>query len=195
MQTRHDAWRGTADLDTQIAEDYIMSANYLEDLFGLDGQTAVVIGGAGVLGRRAVPRPGPGRRPRRRRRPDRGGLPGPRRAHSRSSAARPATARSTSPSASRSRTCWPPRSKQTGRADILVNCAGVNAGTHVPRRHRRRLGPHPDDQPQGRVPGLPGLRPAHGRRRAAGRSSTSAASPRTCRCRGCSPTRPRRPAC
>src|SRR5438132_3500585 len=27
-----------------------MSAQYLQDLFGLDGQTAVVIGGAGVLG-------------------------------------------------------------------------------------------------------------------------------------------------
>ena len=27
-----------------------MSSNYLEELFGLTGQTAVVIGGAGVLG-------------------------------------------------------------------------------------------------------------------------------------------------
>ena len=27
-----------------------MPSSYLEDLFGLDGQTAVVIGGAGVLG-------------------------------------------------------------------------------------------------------------------------------------------------
>ena len=37
-----------------------MSSNYLEELFGLTGQTAVVIGGAGVLGGacvRAWPRP------------------------------------------------------------------------------------------------------------------------------------------
>ena len=39
-----------------------MSAEYLEEMFGLDGQTAVVIGGAGVLGGalcRGLCRPGP----------------------------------------------------------------------------------------------------------------------------------------
>ena len=35
----------------QIRKDAIfMSSSYLEELFGLTGQTAVVIGGAGVLG-------------------------------------------------------------------------------------------------------------------------------------------------
>ena len=57
----------------------------------------------------------------------------------------------------------------------------------VPGGHRRRLGPGDDDQSQGRFPGLPDLRPADGRPTAAGRSSISAASPATCRCRASSP--------
>ena len=33
------------------------------------------------------------------------------------------------PAASRSKPCWPPRSQQHGRVDMLVNCAGVNSAS------------------------------------------------------------------
>ena len=37
--------------------------------------------------------------------------------------------------------------QQTGRADILVNCAGVQRGHRLFGRDRCRLGPHHGDQP------------------------------------------------
>ena len=84
--------------------------------------------------------------------------------------------------------------EKAGRVDILVNCAGVNAGTSF-------LDATDADWDRILTINLEACsRPARSSAgtwssRAAARSSTSAASPRTCRCRGCSPTRPRRPAC
>ncbi len=105
-----------------------MSAEYLQELFGLDGQTAVVIGGAGVLGGalcRGLVRAG---------------------AHvivadltEESCAARVAELEKLGGKAGSCTVDVTSREslenllaatlKQTGRADILVNCAGVNFGS------------------------------------------------------------------
>ena len=68
------------------------------------------------------------------------------------------------PAASRSKRCWPPRSPQLGRVDMLVNCAGVNSASTYFDVTRRRLANACSTINLTAVPlGLPDLRPAHGR--------------------------------
>ena len=102
-----------------------------EELFGLSGQVAVVIGGTGVLGGALCRRAGPGRRHGGRGRQRR-------RARRRSASRRIAEARRPGDvpagrrhaAASRSKSLLAAHARRSsGRVDMLVNCAGVNSAS------------------------------------------------------------------
>ena len=136
-------------------------SNYLEELFGLTGQTAVVIGGAGVLGGALC-----------------AGL---------AQAGAHVIVADLTEEGCKTRVQTLKELGGTGRllhrgrhpAGVDRKPAGRNPQADRPGRHpgelrrrerrqllsgshRGRLGPHPGDQPQGRVPGVPDFRPAHG---------------------------------
>ncbi len=142
-------------------QELTMAKGYLDELFGLEGQVAVVIGGAGVLGGalcRGIARAGAhvvvGRR-------DRGRLQAPRSRNSMPSAPGASYVPvDVTKRESIERLAGQSRLKVKGRVEILVNCAGVNAGSTFLDA---------TDADWDRVmtinltvglPGLPGLRPA-----------------------------------
>jgi len=137
-----------------------VTSEYLQDLFGLDGQRRGDWRGWGAR-RGALSRAGWCRGARRRGRRRRGRLQGPR---GRSRFARPpgelglvdVTRRASIES------LLAEAKKPTGQCDILVNCAGVNNGTPF-LDHTEEAWTRPFDQSQGHVPRLSGVRPAHGR--------------------------------
>ena len=101
----------------------------MTELFGLAGQTAVVIGGAGVLGGALCRGLGPGRRPRDRRRSDRRRLPRPASPSCKQCGGKAGYCTVDVTRRESIENLLAAALQQTGRADILVNCAGVNAGS------------------------------------------------------------------
>ena len=141
-----------------------MSPSYLEEMFGLTGQTAVVIGGAGVLGGALC-----------------AGL-AQAGAHvvvaDLTEEGCKARVEALEKLGGKASFCTVNVTQRESIENLLADNAQADRPGRYPgqlrrrerrhlvsRRHRRRLGPHPDDQPPGRVPGVPDLRPAHGRRR------------------------------
>ena len=163
-----------------------MSENFINQLFSLDGQSAAVIGGTGVLGFALGQGAQPSRDARHRRRHQGGSLQEPRSGAAADRRPRGGAARSMSPSGRRSRTCWPPRSSRP---------AGPTSSSIVPAW----MWPTPSSTPPTPT-GTASWRSISARSSraarssaatwpapAAGPSSTSAASRRTCLCPGFSP--------
>ncbi len=169
-----------------------MSESYLEELFGLDGQVAVVIGGTGVLGGALAE-----------------GL-------ARAGATVVVAGRDAEKGAARVRAIEAAGGKaafapvdvmrresieellRAGRSTRTAGstCSSTARGSTTPSPYfdaqGRGLGPRPRQQPQGRPLGLPGLRPAHGRGRGRVDPEHRQRDVAHCRSRGSSPTRPRR---
>ena len=142
-------------------------SDYLQKLFGFDGQVAVVIGGTGVLGGelcKGWPRPGP-------RSSSPAAAPSAATSasrRSRSSAARRRSSKSMPPTAQSVKALLDDVIEQHGRVDALVNCAGVNSPTPYFDITDEEFDRIINTQPARHAPRLPGLRQAHDRRRRRG---------------------------
>ena len=146
-----------------------MANDYLDELFGLAGQVAVVIGGTGVLGGALCRGLGPGRGHGGRRRPQRRARRGARRERSKKLGGTGVVrCRSMSSASDRSKRCWPRRSRSTAAS----TCWSTAPASMRPAPY---LEVTDDDWDRvldinlhGTASGLPDFRPAHGRQPAAG---------------------------
>ena len=145
-------------------------SDYLQKLFGLDGQRGRRDRRHGRARRRAVRGTGAGRGDGRRRRPQRRARRRARRGDRKSWAARRRSPKSMPPIATRSRRC----SRTARQATRPCRCAGELRGRQFAdalfRYQRRRVRPHRQHESARHALGLPDFRQAHDRR---GRRSDS----------------------